>query len=213
MAIICPTITAENEHQYREQMERLSGFVETVHIDFMDGVFAPTKSPAVEKAWWPDNVIAHFHLMYKMPYEHLEAILKLKPELVIVHAEADNDEVLSMVNGLSNLRQTRVGVALLPDTDPMDENIVELLELADHVLIFSGSLGHHGGIADLALLEKIDKIKKIAPAAEIGWDGGVNAENISILADRGVDVINVGSAIHHVKLPKRAYQKLQQRLG
>jgi ribulose-phosphate 3-epimerase len=210
MATICPTITAENEHQYREQVERVTKFAKTIHIDFMDGHFTPTKSPPVEKAWWPKDVTAHFHLMYQMPYDHIEAIIKLKPELVIVHAEADADQALSLVTGLSGLQSTRVGVALLAGTDPMDEAVYGLVSQADHVLIFSGDLGHHGGIANLELLDKIAKIKKIAPAAEIGWDGGINIDNISQLFDSGVDVLNVGSSVQHARNPRKAYDQLKK---
>ena len=89
--IICPTVTAYDNHDYREQMEKLQSFAKRIHIDLMDGEFAPTKSPDLEHVWWPENVIADIHLMYKRPAEQLSWLIKLKPSLVVIHAEAECD--------------------------------------------------------------------------------------------------------------------------
>ncbi len=55
MAVICPTVTAYDPHEYREQMERVEPFAKRIHIDLMDGHFAPTKSPGLKHVWWPDD--------------------------------------------------------------------------------------------------------------------------------------------------------------
>ena len=49
--IITPTILAENAEQYKEQVERVSGFAERVHIDITDGEFAPTLTVSVPELW------------------------------------------------------------------------------------------------------------------------------------------------------------------
>ena len=79
----------------------------------------------------------------------------------------------------------------------------------DHVLIFSGDLGKHGGVADLSLLEKVNKIKALHPGAEIGWDGGINDTNAAKLIDGGVSVLNVGGFIQKSQKPDEAYAKLK----
>ena len=43
MAVICPTVTAVSEHDYKEQLLRLKPFAKRIHIDLMDGRFAPTE--------------------------------------------------------------------------------------------------------------------------------------------------------------------------
>ena len=40
-AVITPAILAENAAQYKEQVDRITGFAERVHIDISDGEFAP----------------------------------------------------------------------------------------------------------------------------------------------------------------------------
>ena len=42
MSVIAPAVLAENTIAYKEQMDRIAGFAERVHIDITDGEFAPT---------------------------------------------------------------------------------------------------------------------------------------------------------------------------
>ena len=79
MAVIAPTVLAENPHQFREQVERVSGFAGTIHFDFSDGVFSDTKTISLSQAWWPKGVEADLHIMYQEPDRYLEEILALKP--------------------------------------------------------------------------------------------------------------------------------------
>ncbi len=208
MAVICPTVTAENPHQYREQIERVAPFVSRVHIDFMDGDFTPNKSPGLGQAWWPHTMQADLHIMFKSPLEYIEQIIRLNPRLVIVHAEAEGNfvKLAEDLHGAGIM----VGVALLPKTDV--KTIIPAIEHIDHVLIFSGSLGHFGGEADTSLLDKVEQLKALKHSIEIGWDGGINDQNIKKLVDFGVDVLNVGGFIHHSKDPKSDYEKLRNLL-
>lgn len=190
---ICPTVTATNTHEYREQMERISGFAKRIHIDLMDGQFAPTVSPPLSHVWWPDTVTADIHLMYAHPEAYLETLIQLKPHMVIVPAEVAGD----MVAFAAQLHAQGIacGVALLAPTEV--DTVSELVAVADQVLIFSGKLGYHGGMADLSLLRKVADIRTINQTAEIAWDGGVDDSNADQIARAGVSVLNVGGYIQH----------------
>lgn len=205
MPIICPTVTAFDNHEYREQMEQISPFASHVHIDLMDGEFAPSKSPELEHIWWPQTMQADIHLMYRRPMDYLEQIIKLKPRLVIIHSEAE----VNHMHFAAELHKENIlsGIAVLQDTRP--ERAFQVMHSFDHVLVFSGNLGYHGGKANLSLLDKIKKIKEHHPEAEIGWDGGINDENILQLIKEGVDVLNVGGFIQKAKNPADAYATLK----
>ena len=43
----------------------------------------------------------------------------------------------------------------------------------------------------------------------IGWDGGINADNVVELVRAGVEVLNVGGFIQHSSDPGAAYAKLE----
>lgn len=210
MTDICPTIDAEFTEEYRKQMERVASFAHRVHIDLGDGEFTPNKLVPIPEVWWPGGIRADLHVMYKQPFDHLDELFALGPQLIIVQAEADGDFEGFAKQAHSHGIET--GIALLQDTPA--ELIVPSLAMIDHVLIFSGNLGYQGDSkADLRLLEKIKPIKAAKPTIEIGWDGGVNDQNIKQLVDGGVEVINVGGFIQHVTDAEQAYKSLLASCG
>ncbi|HSE29502.1 MAG TPA: hypothetical protein VLA77_02875 [Candidatus Saccharimonadales bacterium] len=202
--MIAPCVTAVDAAQYREQMARIAPFATRIHIDVSDGQFAPIKLVNPAQVYWPEGASADIHLMVRNPIEHLETLIGMNPNLVIIHAESQGD-LLGMIRQLRAVR-IKTGVALLQQTLP--EQAKELVADCDHILIFSGDLGHFGGSADLSLLSKISQIKSINPNAEVAWDGGASLENVAQLSGGGVDVINVGGAIQKSEDPAGAYKAL-----
>ena len=206
MPIICPTILATNAEDYKKAVEKVAGFAHRLQIDLTDGQFAKPKTVEPKDAWWPAGVKADVHLMFAQPLAAAKTVLEHKPNLVIVHAEAGGD-----FNAFASSCQAagvKVGVALLAETAV--ERIAAAMDKIDHVLIFSGSLGQYGGVADLKLLHKARYLRELNPEIEIGWDGGINANNISQLAFGGVDVFSVGSFIQNAGDPEHAYRTLER---
>lgn len=203
-AIICPTITAFDTIEYKAQIERVQPFAKRIHIDLMDGEFAPTKSPELSDIWWPTTLKADIHLMYQRPLEQLEALIELRPDLIIIHQEAEVDHA----SFTTELKKSgiRAGLALLSKTSV--ESAAGNLHYYDHVLIFSGDLGRHGGEADLSLLSKAKTLRKINQRLEIAWDGGINDGNAAQIIAKGVDVLNVGGFVQDAESPADNYQKL-----
>lgn len=204
MTTICPTVTTDNPDTYARQVELTLSYAHRIHIDVADGIFTPNRLLDIENVWWPAGVRADLHVMYKQPFDHLPALLALRPQLIIVHAEAEGD-FLAFASECHK-HGVEVGVALLEET-PV-EAIAPALPVIDHVLIFSGHLGHFGGHADMSLLGKAQKLRQLKPQLEIGWDGGVNDQNARALALGGIDVLNAGGYLHGALAPKTAYLKL-----
>lgn len=205
MSVVCPTVTAYDLPEYSRQLKIVSSFAGRVHIDLMDGRFAPTISPSLREIGLPHHTINDIHLMYQEPMQVLSELIRLKPHMVVVHNEAHVHHMHFVAE--LHKHDIKAGLAILADT-PI-EYAYQIMHSFDHVLIFSGNLGHHGGEADMGLLDKVRKVKEHHPDAEIGWDGGINEHNIQELIKAGVDVLNVGSGIHAAKNPAEAYQKLQ----
>jgi ribulose-phosphate 3-epimerase len=205
MVDICPTIDAEDPETYRKQVERIALFAHRVHIDLGDGEFTPNKLVPIDEVWWPGGVRADLHVMFERPFEHVDALIALGPQLIIVQAEAEGE--FGMFAEKVRRHGIEVGVALLQDTSV--DLIKPALGLVDHVLIFSGNLGYQGGSdADLGLLEKAKAVKSIRSTIEIGWDGGVNDQNIKQLVEGGVEVVNVGGFIQSAHDAAKAYESL-----
>lgn len=204
MAVICPTITASNADEYREQMYNISSFAHSVHIDVMDGQFAPVNSVGLDEIWWPRHIEADIHVMYQRPMDYLEQLIALKPRMVIVHAEAE----VHHMHFVAELHKAEIeaGLAILQDTPVV--NIEQICHSFDQVLIFSGNLGHHGGKADTNLLNKVTELRSHHFDGQIAWDGGISSDNIRTLVRGGVEVLNVGGAIQKATDPQTAYDTL-----
>jgi ribulose-phosphate 3-epimerase len=205
-ATICPTVLAGTPEEFRNQVNRISQFATRIHIDLADGLFAPTKTIAIDQVWWPGGVRADLHVMYQKPFEHYRTFLSLTPQMVIVHAESEGNFV--PFAELMHRHGIEVGVALKPET-PVSL-IRPALEWIDYILIFSGNLGHFGGQADTSLLTKVQELRQLKPQLEIGWDGGINNTNAQVLARGGVDVLNVGGFIQHAADPRMTYNMLMR---
>jgi len=207
MTIICPTITAENLHTYREQIERVQGFAQHLHIDLMDGVFAPSTSIKPSQIWLPEHITCDIHVMCDNPLDTVKQLPDISIRTIIVQIERMKDVDVTALRTVVGDKGANLGVALLADT-PVSA-ISSIIQLLDHVLVFSGNLGYQGGsTADLALLSKVSEILQLKPDIEIGWDGGLNDDNLARIVRAGVSVLNVGGFIHFANSPEHAYKKL-----
>jgi len=204
MSVIAPAILSENTDDYKQKVELVQPFAQRLHIDICDGEFAPSFTVNETDVFWPAEAEADLHAMVARPSEHVQALAAKKPHLVIFHAEVQED-LLPIFQYLKQ-QGIKAGVALQRPTVPA--SVAPLLEVADHVMIFSGDLGHYGGTASLMQLEKVRLIKAIRPSVEIGWDGGVTVDNAFSLAQGGVDVLNVGGAIAKSADPAATYSQL-----
>lgn len=209
MSVIAPTITVETAEEYKASIERLQPFAQRVHIDISDGEFAPTFLLDEKQIYWPKEWVVDIHAMVARPADHLPALIALKPSLIVFHAETG----VNLAPILEEVRKNgiRAGVALQKPTVPL--TVAGAIKSADHVLVFSGDLGHYGGTASLMQLEKVRLIKAINPAVEIGWDGGISVENAYTLTQGGVDVLNTGSAIAESNDPALAYATLVKEIN
>ncbi len=204
MSVIAPCLTVETEEQYKALVEKYQTFAQRVQVDLSDGKFAPVFLLSPDKVWWPKEWLVDVHVMMANPTEQLERIISLKPHLIILHAESEVN-ILPLIEKIKRYN-IKTGVALLKTTVP--EAIANIIKVVDHVLIFSGDLGHYGGVASLMQLEKVRLVKRINPSAEIGWDGGVSLNNAFTLSQGGVNVLNVGGALAKADDPASVYNSL-----
>ena len=189
MSEIVPTILAENPEIYKQQMENVQVFATRLHIDFTDGNFAENQTIPLSDIWWPENVDADIHAMVQKPEDYLADLIRLRPNMVLFHAESEGN----LPSVFVTLQQygIKAGLVLLRKTVPA--NAAELIELVDHVMIFAGELGRYGSKAHMMQLEKVRLIKKI---------------NAYSLVQGGVDILNVGGAIQFADNSAAAYKKL-----
>lgn len=204
MTSIVPCVTVTTPEEYKESLERIHLFAQRIHVDISDSTFAPITLLEPSKIWWPQEWQVDVHAMVAQPSQYIETLIALRPHMISFHAEVQED-ILPLMQQVKQAG-IKAGIALMRATVPGD--VAGLIEAADGVMIFSGDLGKYGGTASLMQLEKVRLVKNINAGVEIGWDGGVNAENAFSLSQGGVDVLNVGGAIQKAADPQDAYTAL-----
>ena len=209
MSIIAPSITVETEDQFKASIEKLKPFASRVHIDISDGEFAPVLLYPVENLWWPREWIVDIHAMVSRPVDYIDKLIALGPHLITIHVETGGN-IISLLDKIKKAG-IKAGIALLKTTVP--STVSDAINASDHVLVFSGDLGHYGGTASLMQLEKVRLIKAINPKVEIGWDGGVAIDNAFTLTQGGVNVLNTGGALSKAADPSVVYAELTKEIN
>lgn len=182
--------------QLKEALEYSESSV--VHLDIMDGLFVPNISfgPGVVKQI--NQITDRFldvHLMIVDPDRYINAFAEAGSDLISVHVEACTHlhRTLQAIKGAD----CRAGVAINPAT-PL-ASVETVLDMVDQVILMSVNPGFGGQEfipntwAKLEKLVELCKKMQVNPVIEI--DGGVNAQNIKELVNKGAERLVVGSAV------------------
>jgi len=183
-----------------------------VHVDVMDGHFVPnlTIGPVVvsavaKAATKPLDV----HLMVENNTFFVDLFAPLKPGYITFHMEEEKNphRLVQYIRELG----IKPGVVLNPHTPA--EAVEYLLPDLDMVLIMSVNPGFGGQSFIPTVVEKVKRLKalrdRINPNCLIEIDGGVNADNIEMLRDAGVDVCVAGSYVFKHESYETAISKLK----
>ena len=171
------------------------------HIDVMDGKFVENNTVELMTEYSEylntiTNVPLDVHLMVEDVLPFIKSFMIFEPRNITVHYEAakNKEELLEWIEYIKK-NNCKVGISIKPDTKV--EDIYEFLPFIHTVLIMTVEPGKGG---QALIPETIDKIRNLREYIEkenlevdIEADGGINADNISTLADAGVDIAVVGT--------------------
>ena len=93
MATIVPCITVSTPEDYKASLERVHLFAQRIHVDVSDGVFAPITLLEPTQIWWPQEWTVDVHAMVSQPSLYVPQLIALKPSLITLHVETDEDIV------------------------------------------------------------------------------------------------------------------------
>jgi ribulose-phosphate 3-epimerase len=142
--------------------------------------------------------------MVQHPEKYFENYQKAGACKVIFHYEATNDT--EMVINKARKLNLNVGLAVNPET-PVSR-LLPVLNKVDGVLLLSVHPGYYGAKFIPEVVDKISELRKLIPDIEIGIDGEIKENNVSLISKSGIDEIFVGSAIFLQQDPGSSYQKL-----
>jgi ribulose-phosphate 3-epimerase len=175
--------------------EVLGGGADFLHLDILDGHFAPNISfgPHVTVAARScTKCYLDVHLMITDPLRYAPAFVKAGASSVTFHVEVAPDPA-AMARELKKLG-CHVGITLNPATKV--SAILPALAVVDHVLVMSVVPGFSGQKFMPEVLPKAREIKKrLGSHQRMEIDGGMNPETIKAAKEAGVDWFVVASAI------------------
>lgn len=206
--IVAPSILSADFLRLGEAIQMVEeSEAEWVHCDIMDGHFVPNISygmPIVKAVRPATKKVVDCHLMIEHPELYVEAFAAAGADMITVHQEAcvHLDRQVAQIHDLG----CKAGVALNPAT-PV-EALVDILHAVDMVLIMSVNPGFGGQKFIPRALDKVRRLRALAPDLLIQVDGGVNAETGAQLVAAGADVLVAGSYVFGAKEPKEAIHSL-----
>ncbi len=181
------------------------------HLDIMDGVFVPNISygfPVVKSIAKAAQKPMDAHLMIVDPDRYVKQFADLGVEYLSVHYEACTHLHRSLTN-IRNLGM-KAGVALNPHT-PVSL-VEDVLECCDFVLIMSVNPGFGGQSFIPRAVEKVRQLRTMIQQQGLNTlievDGGVNFDNVKILAQAGTDMVVAGSTVFSAADPTDAIHRL-----
>lgn len=207
-AIVAPSILSADFLRLGEAIRLVEeSEAEWVHCDIMDGHFVPNISygiPIVKAVRPATKKVVDCHLMIEHPELYVEAFAAAGADMITVHQEAcvHLDRQVAQIHDLG----CKAGVALNPAT-PV-ETLVDILHAVDMVLIMSVNPGFGGQKFIPRALDKVRRLRALAPDLLIQVDGGVNAETGAKLVAAGADVLVAGSYVFGAEEPREAIHSL-----
>ena len=210
MINIYPSLMAANVLNLANEIKKLEPYCNGFHVDIMDNHFVPNLTFGIDTT----NAIAQatkkqlwVHLMIERPEKMLPLLKLARKSIVSVHYEGMHNKTIQMIKDHGWL----ASIALRPATSPDD--ITNLLPTIDQVLIMSVDPGFGGQIFLDSVVDKIEPLiayrKKHNLSFTLGMDGGIDSENIEMLAQKGVQDFSIGSAIFKHKDPIAMLKSLQ----
>ena len=197
MIKIAPSILAADPLNLERDVKKAEeAGCDWIHVDIMDAHFVPNLaySPdVVRRMKEVTKLPLDVHLMMDHPETLAEAFLEAGADSLTIHAEADTDvkALLRMIRE----RARMPGIAIRPATEL--ETTVPFLEDADLVLAMTVEPGFGGQKLEPEVIGKIRALRDMGYTGLIEADGGIREDNVRMLAENGLTVAVMGTALFH----------------
>ncbi len=208
---MAPSILSADFARLGEEVDRVTGVADLLHVDVMDGHFVPNLTigpPVVKSLRKHTDLFLDVHLMVTNPRDLLEDFAAAGADSCTVHVELGDPRP-----AFETLRRlgVRVGLTLSPET-PLD-TVLPYLEEIDVLLFMSVHPGFGGQAFIPEVLDKLRDARGIVDEqglpVELEIDGGINLETAASAADAGADILVAGSAVFHAPDPAAAVEEIR----
>lgn len=199
---ITPSILNADFSRLDEEIAKIAGVSDLLHLDVMDDVFVPNFTfdfEAASKIVKGSPLGVDAHLMVANVDQIAVQYAEIGCASVTIHAEATDN----IPQTLKNIRTagSRSSLGIKPNTDISEyESIVDLVDM---FLIMTVEPGFGGQKFMENMMDKVRRTRKIIGERPI-WlqvDGGISMGTIEMALDAGADTFVVGSAVFNAPDP------------
>ena len=196
--LLAPSILAGNHARLADSAALVGSLgLSWIHIDIMDGHFAPnlTFGPGTVAALRSTSkLFFDVHLMLDEPHRFLDAFAKAGANGISIHIEPDYDHAAALARiralGCKN------GIVLNPGTPA--EAVEPLLDAVDLVLVMTAQPGFGGQSFRREMLPKIDRLDRWRRERKLNFrlevDGGIDLATAPECRSVGTDTFVAGTA-------------------
>ena len=199
---ITPSILNADFSKLNEEINRIAGVSDLLHLDVMDDVFVPNFTfdfEAASKIIKDSSLPVDAHLMVANVDQIAVEYAEIGCASVTIHAEATENIPAT----LKNIRAagSRSSLGIKPNTSIEDYR--DCVDLVDMFLIMTVEPGFGGQKFMENMMDKVKRTRELIGDRDI-WlqvDGGVSMQTIEIALAAGADTFVVGSAVFNAADP------------
>ena len=199
---ITPSILNADFSRLNEEIARIAGVSDLLHLDVMDDVFVPNFTFDFEAAYKiikDSSLPVDAHLMVANVDQIAVQYAEIGCASVTIHAEATENIPAT----LKNIRAagSRSSLGIKPNTSIEDYR--DCVDLVDMFLIMTVEPGFGGQKFMENMMDKVKRTRELIGDRDI-WlqvDGGVSMQTIEIALAAGADTFVVGSAVFNAADP------------
>lgn len=184
MVDILPGILEKEWSEIEKKLELVKSFSPTVHIDILDGKFAPNTTfldPAPFKKY-SNELFLEIHMMVEEPIQYLKPFADAGFKRFLGHIEKMSDQVEFVAQG-----QLLGEVVLAIDGKTSLDAVKIPYDDVDGFLIMTINAGYSGQVFVPEYLKKVEILRTASNDIMIEVDGGINDQTIALAKDAGAN--------------------------
>ncbi|MDE2025608.1 MAG: hypothetical protein KGJ07_03890 [Patescibacteria group bacterium] len=208
---IIPGILEQDWEKIAQRIELVRPFANRIHIDLLDGVFAPNKTwmdPEPFKNYTRDFVF-EVHMMVDNPVHLVKPFAEVGFQRFIGQVEKmpDISEFVATVETVGE-----VGLAV--DSETPVEKISPFLQDVDFAFVMTVKAGFSNQLFLPDMLEKVKQLRALDAFLPIEVDGGMNDKTIVAAKNAGATrFITTGFLYNQGESPQKQYSSLCSLIG
>lgn len=206
---VIPGILEQSWEEIERKIIIVEPFAKTIHIDLLDGKFAPNTTWLDPKPFtkYAENVFFELHMMVEEPTQYLKSFADSGFKRFLGHIEKMSDPEEFVAQG-----QLLGEVGLVVDGPTPIEQLTVSYDDLDCILVMTIKAGFSGQAFIPEHLGKIREIREKSATIPIEIDGGVNDQTIKLAKDAGATRFVATSFIHNANNPSVQFQLLSSKL-